>query len=200
MYQQKEWSPVHLASEALVSALEFNKWNPLKRGQDKQFVQALGVQIPEDIQIVQVDVGLIGEEAISFGCVFKDHDSRISFATSKRECMAVEPAVAEIMAIRWSLTLASKLGLQRVIMQSDAKGVVDCIHGTNKLVNLELLAKDCRLLCKNFKLDSVMFISRECSFDAHNVAELGKVCGSKTWIDGYSLMEPNSLVSVVVVS
>ncbi|XP_058724620.1 uncharacterized protein LOC131596076 [Vicia villosa] len=184
MYQQKPQHPVKVANEALDSTLEYNRWNVPASRTGSSLMQPQTVSMPVDTQILQVDAGLIGEEAVSFGCVLKNHDSRITFAASHRECVSVEPAVAEMLAIRWSLTVASKLSLQRLIVQSDAKVVVDCINGTINLANLELLADDCRMLLKNFDLASVLFLNRNCNSDAHNVAELGKLYGSKTWING----------------
>lgn len=73
--------------------------------------------------------------------------------------------------------LARDLKVNQIIIQSDAKVVVDCINGICGVAALDHVAEDCRVLFKSFQFVSLLFFSREFNVDAHNVVELGKLYG-----------------------
>lgn len=87
---------------------------------------------------------------MSFGCVVKNHDLKISFTTSRREVISAEPVMAELLAIKWSLRMEKDLQMSRLITQSDAKLAVDCINGVISHAILKPVAEDCRIFLKSF--------------------------------------------------
>ncbi|XP_058742073.1 uncharacterized protein LOC131614517 [Vicia villosa] len=133
------------------------------------------------------------------GCVIKDHQHNISLSACKREDVSVEVAVGEAMAIRWGLDVASELQLERIVIKSDAKVVVDSVNHILKLAALEPVVLDIKSLLSSFTFSSLLFHSRNCNVQAHNLAKLAYVIGSKTWIGVYPSLE-NPLVVPAVVS
>ncbi|XP_058763625.1 uncharacterized protein LOC131637081 [Vicia villosa] len=195
IYQQKSSSPISVAANALYSVKEFNLRNsPVVSITDPR-VQPLMNDIPADFTLIQVDAGVFPDGSVSYGCVFKNQISGSFFAVSKRELLTVDPGLAELLAIHWSLSLAGQFKLRSIMVHSDAKVVVDCINSLVDVPALEPIANDCRILLRKFDVGSILFISRTLNMDAHNLVGLGHMYGSKTLFGGYPSMEPFVTVS-----
>lgn len=89
--------------------------------------------------MLQVDACCFDEGFVTFGCVFKDHDKKIVIASSRKELIIIDSAIAEILATRWSLQLAKKLKVERILVQYDALNVVDCINSHCSIALIVLL-------------------------------------------------------------
>ncbi|XP_058776202.1 uncharacterized protein LOC131650515 [Vicia villosa] len=189
LFKQKTVDPRAVAELAFANVCEFNMCNPEIGAKRSSPVQPTQVSLPKDCLFLQVDAGVSTDGVVAFGCVLKKHNMSIDLVASKRENFQAAPMVAEILAIRWSLQLAKELELNRLIIQSDAPTAVDCINGVAKDAVLEPIAADCRFLLNSFSCTSVMYIRRNENVDAHNVARLGKLLGSRTWLNGYPAEE-----------
>lgn len=117
---------------------------------------------------------------MAFDCVLKNHVGKIVLDTSHKECITVGMTNAETMPLRWSLQLARQLSIEKVVVQSDALIAVDCINFLAPNVNLNFLSSDCRQFLASFRIGSIMFLSRVCNLDVHNLLGLRKLYGSKT--------------------
>ncbi|MCI32683.1 hypothetical protein A2U01_0053897 [Trifolium medium] len=98
--------------------------------------------------------------------------------------LSVAPVVVEIQALRWGLSLAIDLHMDRIVVQSDYLNAVDCINLVSNFAVIDHIDADCRFLLDKFCFSSVMFISRSCNLEAHNLVGIVKVVGSRTWIGG----------------
>lgn len=108
--------------------------------------------------------------------------------------VSVDVVAAEIIAIHWGLMLAKDLKLEKIVVQSDAKAVVDIVNLNQYNALLEPII-DIRFLLSSFNFLSLSFLKRACNMDAHNLARLACFVGSRTWIGGSPNMESPSFVS-----
>ncbi|XP_058775075.1 uncharacterized protein LOC131649326 [Vicia villosa] len=189
LYQQKIVSPLRVMENVCFLVEEFNCRNVDTETNHDSSRAHSDVVLPTDLITAQVDAGVFQDGSVSFGCVLRNQRAEIILAASKKDFITVPPNVAELLAIRWCLGIASALKVDRILVQSDAKSVIDCINGSVIDAVLEPVAEDCRWLLNRFNLAYVMFLSRELTVDAHNLVRLGNLYGSKTWIGGFPLVD-----------
>ncbi|XP_058787163.1 uncharacterized protein LOC131661587 [Vicia villosa] len=182
VFQNKRCCPIAVASGAVECVQEFRRANPVNGKKASVTVRRLGETFPLDVHIAQVDAGITWNGEAVFGCLFKSHSLVFLLAASKKESIEVEASLAEMMAIRWCIQLAVELKLDKVVFQSDAQVVVDCINSIISIAVLEPLAAECRSLLSGVTFGSVIFIPRSCNSEAHNIVSLGKLYGSRTWL------------------
>ncbi|XP_058757305.1 uncharacterized protein LOC131630541 [Vicia villosa] len=185
VFNQIFQDPIRVAEDAVNGVAEHNRWN-----QEEKTISIAATTTkpwPKDVITIQVDAGLSPNGSIAFGGVFRDRERKIIMAASKKEEARTEPVVAEILAIRWSLGIAADLKFERIILQSDALGVVDCINGHRSIAVIDHITEDCRILLNSFSFSSVMFIPRSSNVDAHNLVVLSKRLGSRTWLGSYPM-------------
>ncbi|XP_058759872.1 uncharacterized protein LOC131633172 [Vicia villosa] len=185
VFQGKAVCPIAVAGGAFDCAQDFVRWPPDPDGKNLSSSARSAFSFPQDVYVAQVDAGLTEAGDTVFGCTFKDPFGKMLMAASKKEHILVDPSIAELLAIRWCILLAADLKMNKIVFQSDALVVVDCINSISCNASLDPIAAECRLLLSSFSFSSVMFIPRVCNSDAHNVVLLGKAYGSRTWLDGF---------------
>ncbi|XP_058732849.1 uncharacterized protein LOC131604425 [Vicia villosa] len=193
VFHGKSCCPIAVAADAFESVQEFNRTCPGSNKRRSIPIQHHNSSWPTDVHLVQVDAGFNREGKAVFGCVFKNHNRDVILAASKVENVEVESSLAEMLALRWCIKIALNLNLKKAVFKSDALSVVDCINGIDCNVFLEPIAADCRVFLSRFSFSSVLFTPREDNYDAHNMVLLGKLYGSRTWLD--SVPAANSVVS-----
>lgn len=77
---------------------------------------------------INVDAGCFKDGYTGWGMLIRNHMGEVLFAATKREYLNVEPTLAEALGVRWSLILAKEQQLNKVIVESDAELVVNCIN------------------------------------------------------------------------
>ncbi|KAI5408759.1 hypothetical protein KIW84_054554 [Lathyrus oleraceus] len=82
-------------------------------------------------------------------------------AASRKDLISAEPMVAEMLVVRWCLTIAQELKLERVIIQSDALIVVDNINSILKNVVLEPITAYCKSFLNSFKIGGYAFVESD---------------------------------------
>ncbi|XP_058776904.1 uncharacterized protein LOC131651249 [Vicia villosa] len=145
-----------------------------------------------EVFTIQTDAGCFEDGFVTFGCMIKTGDSKLFYAACKKEAIQVDPATAEVLAIRWGLQLAKELHIGKILVQSDALNVVDCINCVRQFASIDLIAIDVRCLLSSFSLGSVMYLCRQQNTEAHNLVGLGRLFGDRSW-----LVEPPSVSSVL---
>lgn len=128
LYQHKSVSPVSIMKDVIFSVEEFNCRNSDAGAKLSRPNPTSDLLLPAELNVVQVDAGVFHDGSVSFGCVFRNQQGDIILAASKTEFISVAPDMAEFLAIRWCLSIAATLKLDKVLIQSDAKSVVDCIN------------------------------------------------------------------------
>ncbi|XP_058768576.1 uncharacterized protein LOC131642328 [Vicia villosa] len=196
LYQAKVSLPVSVAAEAVISIGEFNNWNVANRRENLDSIAP--VQSNKEVHFIHVDASFSVPGTLTMGCIIKDLHHNISLSACKRENVSVDVAVGEAMAIRWGLDLATALRLERIVIKSDAKVAVDCVNDIQKCAALDPVVVDIKSMLSSFSSSSLLFHSRNCNFQAHNLAKLVYVVGFKTWIGVYpSLEDPHGVPAAV---
>ena len=82
--------------------------------------------------------------------------------------------VAECWALRDGLQRANQLGIQNIVVELDAKIIVDILQSNQETNNsFSPLLLDCRLLLRNFPQSRVRNVFREANFCADAMAKRG---------------------------
>ena len=82
--------------------------------------------------------------------------------------------VAECWALRDGLQRANQLGIQNIVVELDAKIIVDILQSNQETNNsFSPLLLDCRLLLRNFPQSRVRHVFREANFGANAMAKRG---------------------------
>ncbi|XP_058752756.1 uncharacterized protein LOC131625935 [Vicia villosa] len=182
LYQQKDVDPVKVAMEARYAVMELNHHNPSwAKNKNPESVEN-GSASAVGFHTVRVDDGLGENDVVTFGCVILDDEEKPVISLCKKQVLRSNPSLAEDLALRWSMETTISLKLSKVIFQSDAKKLVDCVNEVTTHVCLELVAEDCRSHLKSFSIASIVFIPRKLNSKAHALAQLAKSVGSKTWL------------------
>ncbi|XP_058739812.1 uncharacterized protein LOC131611980 [Vicia villosa] len=174
-------SPPKVVSDSVNYLAEFNCFIPQDR-RLQQTENAAPRECPDDVFLVQVDAGCFNDGTVAMGCVIKKHNDEVIVAASKRMEVSVSPSTAEAMAIRWGLQVARDLKLQKIVVQSDALVVVDCVNKMDFSVVLEPIVLDCSEIKLYFDVVTVMYVSRNFNTDAHHMVSIGKTAGCRTWL------------------
>ncbi|XP_058734240.1 uncharacterized protein LOC131605971 [Vicia villosa] len=145
--------------------------------------------------IIQTDVGCFDGGIVSLGCVIRSANAEVLLETTQRLTSFVTPGTAEALGIRWGLQLADDLKLDKVVLQSDALGVVDYVNGVISVPDLDPIVMDCRSLRSFLISSTVMFIGRDVNTDAHSLVGIGKSVDSRTWLGAIPCGEKSPVIS-----
>ncbi|XP_058749287.1 uncharacterized protein LOC131622279 [Vicia villosa] len=181
LFQKTAKPPEFVAMEAWDTVLEYNDANPIPKKMNPVPSVWNSKNHDKELAIIQVDAGCYEEGVVAFGCLIKSWDSKVIYGACKRETMSADPALAELLAIRWCLQVAKEIHLDKIIVQSDAMTVVDGINSNMSNAALELIAGDVRELCSFFKFSAIMYLNRLFLSDAHNLVKWGKILGARSW-------------------
>jgi ribonuclease HI len=173
--------PTRLVEEAMSFVQDFNAANPTRRGRITISPTINLPAAPRPMFSIFVDAGCCALGPTTWGLVIKNHDCISVFHACKRDDIAVEPAMAEALGIRWAIQLARDQGLNSFSIFSDAANVVDCIYNKAKIAAIEIVVQDCRELLSGMSNVSVLFVKRSLNVEAHNMASLAKEVGNRSW-------------------
>lgn len=182
LFQKTAVIPHVIAADALDFVLEFNKANPSKKLQRQLQQSDVREPIYKGFNLLQTDAGCYVNGSVAMDCVIKNQSDDIILSASHRESFGTDPATAEALAIRWCLQIAAELKLDKILVQSDALNVVDCLNGVISSAILDPLILDCKHILSSFKQFAVMFISRNLNVDVHYMVGVGNVVGSNKWM------------------
>lgn len=172
------------------AVLDFNRHiNPFK---GKCHIVVADIPLEENLpgfHIVHIDVGSGDNDIVPFVCVIWDDSGKPVISLCKNETMIYSPEVAKCLALRWSMEIVKGINLSKVIFQMDALQIMDCVNQIAKDGRLDIVANDCCFLLSAFLVSSVVYFPRHFNFVAHNLAQVEKVVGSKTWLGVCRLVE-----------
>ena len=130
---------------------------------------------------MNVDAGCFNDGVTGWGLVIRDHTGVVSLTVCKREEVELSPMLAKAVGLRWCLSVAKDLLINKVVVESDAATVVDCINGKAIMAAIDPIIQDCCSILNMFKDIKVTAISRNQNF-AHELVQMSKVVGSKNWV------------------
>lgn len=94
----------------------------------------------------------------------------------------VDPTIAEALGVKWSLQIAKELQLQKIVIESDAAEVVNCINRKKSLAAIDFIIQDCWDLINQVGEVLVVHVKRHLNAAAHGMVRVAKQLGSKTWV------------------
>ena len=125
----------------------------------------------------------------------RDENGAMVIARNERIRGMLDPAIAEVMSCREALSWLKSLGLNKVILESDAQFVIQSI--LNPKVDVSYfgsLINDCRSLAKDLGECSFVFVKRSANQVAHVLA---KAIGSEFDQGVWTSVPPLFLINVL---
>ncbi|XP_057419104.1 uncharacterized protein LOC130713349 [Lotus japonicus] len=150
---------------------------------------------PENSLKVNIDAGWTGTEAIGFGLVVRDHNARMMFAATYMEPARFDPAMAEALALRWSLSVIEELGMDDVVIETDSMIVYKAMREAHCKPYIEPIILDCKFLASMFPKFSISHVKRKANNSAHSLAALANEFPSNVWWDN----PPRSVAEAIFV-
>lgn len=117
-----------MAEKALEVVSEFNRWSILPTKANKKRIPLVENSQSYDVILAHVDAGVFCKGFVTYGCSLRNHNHEFVLDASYKELITVQPALVEILAIRWCLSLARNLQIQEIIIHSDCPNAVDCVN------------------------------------------------------------------------
>jgi len=84
--------------------------------------------------------------------------------------------------MRWAIQVAIDQGFSSVTIHYDAANVVNCLNNKSKFAAIEVVVQDRKELMKRMSNVLVQFVRREHNVEAHNLASLARIVGSRSWL------------------
>ncbi|KAF7826352.1 uncharacterized protein G2W53_017516 [Senna tora] len=120
---------------------------------------------------VNVDASLLEQGKGGIGCVVRNFQGRCLAAFAKRMQNIESAELLEAYAFLEGLELAKNLRCDNIILEGDAKKVVDLIHGSSQnLSHLGMIVDDIRKGMKNFSRVKVQWVPRNSNAVADSIA------------------------------
>lgn len=70
------------------------------------------------------------------------------------------PSLAEVMDISWNFNVVIALKIKNVIIETDAKAVVDSINGKSGITSIDPIIRDCKCLMQKRQVIIIFAVSR----------------------------------------
>lgn len=112
-------------------------------------------------------------QRVGVGILVRDHNGRVLAARSFTKRGVMEPTIGETIASYHAAQFCNQMGLQKVILEGDAKTVVEAINGKNrKWSNIEHLVDDTRVALQSFIQWKCVHVKLYANMVAHKLAKL----------------------------
>ena len=140
---------------------------------------------PQGVMKVNVDGATFANgNAVGFGAIIRDWKGRFVAALVKRSLGEAKALRAEVLAVRESLLLAQNLGIRILILEGDAREVLESFdqrtmfHSHNVIILSEAYG-----LAAKFNYFKANFVPRCCNLVADKLAKLARTRDNQTWIN-----------------
>lgn len=125
---------------------------------------------------------------VGIGFLIRDHYGKVIGAGIDRIMGNVGVECAEALAIRGGLKFALELSIDRLVIESDSKRVIDALHDTvtSRSSYLSDIVEDCLALVTNLREVSFNYVPRYCNVPAHILASMVQqvdVSVPRYWLD-----------------
>lgn len=94
----------------------------------------------------------------------------------------MNPTLAKALGVKWGLQTGMELNLQKVVIESDAAEVVNCINRKSSLAAIDPIIQDCWDIMNLLGEALVVHIRRNANSAAHGMVGVTKLLGSRTWV------------------
>jgi len=122
---------------------------------------------------INSNAATITKARTGLGWVARDHEGRILEVGVKRLKTQMSAEIAEAAAARWAIQCASERSWDRLIIESDAKGLISKLHsGCKGRAYVDLLVDDIRSFLPCFRFLYASHVKRLGNTVAHFVARM----------------------------
>ncbi|KAL8158304.1 hypothetical protein AgCh_002850 [Apium graveolens] len=111
---------------------------------------------------------------VGLGCVARGDTGEFLMARASRHRGLLTPRDAEALGLKEAICWAVEKGFKQCIFETDAKLVVDAIHGSHGRDPFHMIVKDCISLFKHFDDVLVAHVSRSANDLAHLLAKANR--------------------------
>lgn len=134
--------------------------------------------------------------SVGLGCVARGDTGEFLMARACRYRGLLTPRDAEALGLKEAICWAVEKGFKRCIFETDAKVVVDAIHGSHGRDPFHMIVKDCISLFKHFDDVLVVHVSRSANEVAHLLAKANRSMSDlvQEWV-----INPPHFISDVIV-
>ncbi|KAF7837133.1 uncharacterized protein G2W53_005615 [Senna tora] len=136
---------------------------------------------------VNVDASFLGQGKGGIGCVVRNFQGSCLAAFAKRIQNIESPDLLEAYAFLKGLELAKNLRCDNIILEGEAKKVVDLIHGSSQnLSHMGMIVDDIRKGMKNFSRVKIQWVSRNSNAVADRIANFAcNLDNSQVWLKDF---------------
>ncbi|XP_057419187.1 uncharacterized protein LOC130713437 [Lotus japonicus] len=133
---------------------------------------------------INCDGSWVKDKPAGLGCVARNAQGLVMAAATAFPVEAPSPLVAEALAFRWCLSLASDLFFQNIVVETDCLQLYDAwyksMHGASYLISI---LKDCKDLVSSFRRFRLMFVRRSGNTVANHLAKNSSQYPNCVWIE-----------------
>ncbi|KAE8776165.1 hypothetical protein D1007_51201 [Hordeum vulgare] len=140
---------------------------------------------PDGLYKLNVDAGFSEDSGTgSTGAVLRSDKGVFIVGSCSAISFAEDVSSAEARALRDGLLLASEVGVQKIIVESDCQDVIDTmLLDDNSLGPAAAVYEECSFLAKNFSLIQFSFCPREANMVAHTLARFAEPTRTIKWME-----------------
>ncbi|XP_031108704.1 uncharacterized protein LOC116013195 [Ipomoea triloba] len=140
---------------------------------------------------------MINDGVVGFGAVLRDHEGKFVAACGGRLNCAIDPYVAEAMAVKEALTWLKNRGTFLVIIESDCLNVCNGFNSASLDYSyVGLIIKQCKLIARDMRDIVVRHVIRSANQVAHVLA---RGTGSSPVLRFWDFSPPDCISSLLLV-
>ena len=112
-------------------------------------------------------------QRVGVGIIVRDHKGSVLAIRSFTKRGVLGPSIGETIASFYVAQLCNEMGLQKVILEANAKIVVEAINGKNrKWSSIRHLVDDTRVALQSLTLLNCIYVKHSANMAAHRLAKL----------------------------
>ncbi|XP_057434338.1 uncharacterized protein LOC130727025 [Lotus japonicus] len=138
----------------------------------------------QDIIKMNFDGSWKEDREAGFGCVARNDQGLVMAAATTFPIDAPSPLIAEALAFRWTLSLASDLFFMEIALETDCLQLFDAwnkpLHGASYFISI---LRDCKDLVSRFNSFSLSFVRRSGNTVADHLAKNSSKYPNYVWIE-----------------
>ena len=161
------------------------RWASIRdpRSLEEDHLPEKGTAPPQGLLKLNVDGATFADEnAVGIGAVIEDWKGRFIAAFVKKIMGEAEALRAEVLAIREGLLLAQNLGIRALILEGDARIVLESFEQSTTFQSHNgIILSEAYGLVAKFNYFKAYFVPRCCNLVADKLAILAKTRDNQTW-------------------
>ncbi|KAF7838985.1 reverse transcriptase [Senna tora] len=192
VFSATHYLPMTLASHAYNFLVEFHSSNPkpnvISVSRIVKWKPPLGSHFK-----LNVDAARFSVSEWTLGIAIRNSIGQLMLSAAPRISAPPDPTLAEALALRWGLQLATHLGFQEIEVETDCLSLVNIWNDGSNASTLHLIMQDCKNLSHSFQHFQLGHTCRDGNRLAHYIVKDYHNPVSVICFDSF----PNSVLSIV---